>query len=302
MKKTIIYLVIILVVLIGLYFIIFNKSEAPTVEPGDNATNTELIATSTIPATSTPNSPANIEDVDDNSTTDKNQAQNSTIGKSVNGKEIQSITFGSGEKEILVIGGIHGDFSPSTIKLVEYLANSFADAKTAPSYNDSDYKIVFIPNLNPDATGSARTNANKVDLNRNFGCDWKADAEWTGGKVSGGTASFSEPEAKALRDYITNHEVVAVVNYFAEQAGGAVYADSCQGKFATQTKSLTSTYAAAAGYSSNDTYVSSKNTGEIGAWLATENIPAIDIMLPSKTTINGSKDLAGLQAVIDYLE
>src|SRR3989344_7058395 len=93
-----------------------------------------------------------------------------------------------------------------------------------PSLIADNLKVTVIPVLNPDglskvvtASGkfatldvntdntlqvSGRFNANNVDLNRNFDCDWQPNATWQKKTVSGGSVLFSEPESLALKNYV----------------------------------------------------------------------------------------------------
>ena len=70
---------------------------------------------------------------------------------------------------------------------------------------------------------SARFNADGVDLNRNFDCDWAPTGTWQNKTVSGGTAAFSEPEAAAiagLRAKATNGQISAQDCVIVCDAGG----------------------------------------------------------------------------------
>ena len=63
------------------------------------------------------------------------------------------------DKTILVIGVFHGDEKDG-----EYLINRYLSQK-----NETKNRLLFIPCLNPDGKkADTRTNANGVDLNRNF--------------------------------------------------------------------------------------------------------------------------------------
>lgn len=97
------------------------------------------------------------------------------------------VNFGSSTKKcILFLGGVHGDELP-TVYLMFKLANY---VKENPALF-KDQCIVIAPLLNPDGFLSAqqtRTNANNIDINRNFPTrDWKANAirQWTAkGKIA----------------------------------------------------------------------------------------------------------------------
>ena len=97
-----------------------------------------------------------------------------------------------------------------------------------PAIIPADIKVTVIPVLNPDGlnkvvgtagrfaksdvptstseTVPGRFNANNVDLNRNFDCDWQTEATWQTKKVSGGREVFSEPESLAVKNYIEAYQ------------------------------------------------------------------------------------------------
>ncbi len=127
--------------------------------------------------------------------------------KSVTGKEI--VLLGSeSAKNILVIGVFHGDEPQGKFLIENYL-----------KHNDSS--LLFIPCLNPDGLAqNIRTNANGVDLNRNFPTEnWELTEK---NEFFGGTAPASERETKFLvniiekykpRLILTLHAPFKVVNY-----------------------------------------------------------------------------------------
>lgn len=238
------------------------------------------------------------------------------IGTSVKGADIVAYHFGTGEKELLFVGGIHGGYEWNTVlvaqQLIEYL-------KANPSVIPADQKITVIPVLNPDglesvvgtttgnfsasdvapsqATQAAgRFNANTVDLNRNFDCDWKATGVWQNKPVSGGSAAFSEPESKAIQQYISANTPVAAVVWYS--SAGGVYSSSCGGAVSAETKALTTTFAKASGYPSYASFDSYATTGDMVNWLAKNNVPAISVLLTNHTDTEWTKNLAGVKAVM----
>ena len=89
-----------------------------------------------------------------------------TIGESVRGESIKSVSFGNGPIRILMWSQMHGNESTTTkavIDLLNYLKQNIAD--TSDIAISCTLKI--IPILNPDgARDYTRLNANKIDLNR----------------------------------------------------------------------------------------------------------------------------------------
>jgi hypothetical protein len=119
-----------------------------------------------------------------------------SIGKSVEGRDIAAhanfdLAAAPPERATLLIGGMHGD-EKATVALVEAFRERFLSEPGAvpPS--------VALPLANPDGfeTGS-RYNARGVDINRNCGYNWHPDSE-----EPSGPGPWSEPETRALRDFI----------------------------------------------------------------------------------------------------
>lgn len=144
-----------------------------------------------------------------------------SIGTSVQGRSITGYRFGSGNSAIVFVGTTHGDEKSSTHtlnSLIDYLERN-------PDVIPGHRAVVIIPNLNPDGyQSSRRTNANGVDLNRNFPTNnWKKDVTMPGGWFNaggGGSAPLSEPESKALADYLIKVKPRLVLTYHA--AAGVV--------------------------------------------------------------------------------
>ncbi len=236
------------------------------------------------------------------------------IGASTEGNDIVAYHFGSGDTEVLFIGGIHAGYSWNTV-LVAYELMDYLDA---PNRVPEGVKVTVIPTLNPDGqeavigttgqftaaavpadaakTIEGRFNGNNVDLNRNFDCDWQADGVWQNKQVSGGSAPFSEPESAALRDYVAKNKPTAVVAYYA--AAGGVYASSCHNGVSADTSALTKLYADAAGYGAHEEFDFYEVTGDMVNWLAKQGVPAISVLLSDHTNIEWDKNKKGIEAVL----
>ena len=95
------------------------------------------------------------------------------------------------ENATLLIGGIHGN-EPATVHLLESFFQS-------PGWSAlAGFPAIVVPLANPDGYKlGTRYNARGVDLNRNCGCNWHADSA-----EPPGPAAWSEPEARALHDFI----------------------------------------------------------------------------------------------------
>lgn len=242
----------------------------------------------------------------------------SVIGKSVAGNDIMAYHFGKGEKEVLFVGGTHGGYSWNTALLNFELIDWFSSNE---SIIPDNVKVTVIPVLNPDGletvTGSTgrfnpsdaskvesekiagRFNANEVDLNRNFDCEWKAAGTWQNRTVSGGSKPFSEPESSALRTYVLENKPVAAVTWYS--AAGGVYASNCKKGILPGTKSMTELFAKASGYSAYEEFDYYEITGDMVNWFASQNIPAISVLLTNHENTELSKNKAGVEAILKYL-
>jgi len=299
MKKTIIAIVIVILVVVGIYFLV-TKFSNKVVLTNDQTVATTTATTATTTATSTL----------------ENKAQ-MVIGKSTQGRDIMAYNYGTGETKLLFIGGIHGGYEWNTVllaqKTMDYLK---ANPETIPA----NVKVTVIPVMNPDGlfkvvgtTGSftqadvlaskvdttlGRFNANNVDLNRNFDCDWQTTGMWQNKTVSGGSEAFSETESQAVRRYIETESPEAVVVWYS--ASGGVFSSSCHNGVLPETKKLTNAYAKASGYPAFEEFNFYEITGDMVNWLAKENVSAISVLLTNHTDIEWTKNLAGIQALLKY--
>ncbi|MFA5001006.1 MAG: M14 family metallopeptidase [Candidatus Paceibacterota bacterium] len=296
MKKSIIWLVaiVVIIILIGAYF--FTR---PT-------TSTDLLVDD-LTASTTP-----VTDESVNQAVDKTKT---VIGQSVEKRDITAYHYGTGATEILFIGGIHGGYEWNT-SLVAYQLMDYLTAN--PSAIPQNLKVTVIPVLNPDGlnkvVGTAgrftvadvstnqntvvagRLNADQVDLNRNFDCDWQASAVWQKTKVSGGSKAFSEPESLAFKNYVEANKPVAAIVWYS--AAGGVFASQCDNGILAGTRALMNTFATASGYTASDSFDFYETTGDMVNWLAKKNIPAISVILSTHNDTEWSKNLAGTQAVL----
>jgi g-D-glutamyl-meso-diaminopimelate peptidase len=240
------------------------------------------------------------------------------IGKSVEGRDITAYTFGQGEKHLNFIGGIHGGYEWNSV----LLAYQFIDYLTAnPDFIPKDLTVTVIPSVNPDGVykvvekegrftvadvktnlpaGTGRFNTDKVDLNRNFDCNWQATSTWRSNLVSAGTSAFSEPEVMALKNFILQDKPVAAI--FWHSQSNAVYASACNNGILPETLNIMTVYAQASGYPAVKTFDSYVITGDAEGWLASVNIPAITVELATHETIEWDRNLAGVKALFDYFK
>lgn len=237
------------------------------------------------------------------------------LGTSVQGRDIVAYHFGEGEKEVLIVGGMHGGYSWNTSLLSYELMDYYrANLPKIPA----NVKVTIIPVMNPDGLQlvvgttskftkadvstsestriAGRFNGNEVDLNRNFDCEWKAGGTWQSKQVSGGSAAFSEPESKALRSYVENHTPSAAVVFFS--AVGGVFPSQC-GTPLAETLQLTNTYAVASGYKAFTDFDFYEITGDMPNWLSKMNVPAISVLLTTHESTEWAKNQKGVEAIVN---
>ena len=115
------------------------------------------------------------------------------VGYAVDGGPLTVTVFGSGPKTVLVLGGIHGDETRS-VEVARFLADYLAATPEAVIGKT----VAVLVNANPTgAAGHTRTNANGVDLNRNFSArNWRPGV--MGRRDYPGPSPCSEPETQAI--------------------------------------------------------------------------------------------------------
>ena len=123
------------------------------------------------------------------------------IGRSIHGRPIEAVTFGNGPERVLIGATIHGNEwagTPVVERLMEYL----------PSHSEilAGRTVAIIPIINPDGFAfKTRGNANGVDINRNFPAENRENSQRYG------MSELSEPESRALYDYIEKFDPQRIV-------------------------------------------------------------------------------------------
>lgn len=139
----------------------------------------------------------------------------STIGTSVQGRAINSYTFGSSGPVTLFVGALHGDEVSSSLLLQDWINELEANHGRKPANS----RVVVVPSVNPDGIArGTRNNARNVNLNRNFPTNnWVKNINDTNGPVAGGggSAPLSEPEAKALANLSLSLRPRLMLSYHA---------------------------------------------------------------------------------------
>jgi predicted deacylase len=137
-----------------------------------------------------------------------------TIGTSVSGRSITAYIFGDGAPQVVYTGAIHGNELSTRSLLLRWVDELEANAGRIPA----GMSLAVIPSINPDGVAAGRrTNANNVDLNRNFATnDWQSDITTVNNDPfpgGGGPSPLSEPESKAIANYIAAMRPRLVVSY-----------------------------------------------------------------------------------------
>ena len=114
------------------------------------------------------------------------------IGRSVEGRPLRLTYFGRGPRWVLWIGGIHGDEREGAMS-TEELGSTFLERGLGDRVT-----LAILEDVNPDGTErNTRRNARGVDLNRNYPA-----ANFDRAKPAFGRAPLSQPESRALHDFI----------------------------------------------------------------------------------------------------
>jgi predicted deacylase len=237
------------------------------------------------------------------------------IGYSVQQRPIVSYRLGTGPMPLVFIGGIHGGYEWNTIilayEVVDYLMDN-------PELIPDSVTVYIIPSANPDGqflvtgkdgrfeasdvrsnTFPGRFNANGVDLNRNWDCNWSPVAYWRQEQINSGPYPFSEPENLILREYLLAIDPAAVV--FWHSAANAVFAAGCPNLY-LPSRQLAQIYGRAANYPVRDEFSSYIVTGDATDWLATQNIPAITVELINHYDLDWPQNRAGVLAVLNFFD
>lgn len=183
------------------------------------------------------------------------------IGTSVMGRTIPMIIMGSGKSEACLAAGIHADEHITVLYLLRCIEKYAAAAASGDGMFDGyplrelfeEYTLYIIPSCNPDGTEKVlkdaevnytkksftleerrtyRSNANEVDLNRNYPFCW---SRINNGYTSPGLGYYkgpsagSEPETAALMALCNEHDFLFMVSFHI-QGRLIYYRDTENGK------------------------------------------------------------------------
>ena len=221
------------------------------------------------------------------------------VGRSVEGRPLVARSFGSGGRRLMLVGGMHGGWEANTVALVDELIAHF---EAFPEDVLPGVRLVLVPAANPDGvlrgrTPEGRFNTNGVDLNRNWGCDWSAQAVWREQPVDAGPYPLSEPETMALAETIRLLRPSAVVFYHS--AAAAIYAGDCDGGRVSD--ALAAVLGEATGYSHGAAFSAYAVSGTAANWADGLGIPAADVELETWTSSEFERNLRGVMALQRWL-
>ena len=184
-----------------------------------------------------------------------------TLGTSVQGRPLRALTVGHGPRRVLWIGGIHGDEREGSTATRD-LPDAFAGVPGAVS----TVTLTIVEDVNPDGTAAkTRTNANGVDLNRNYPAK-----NFVSGS-SYGSHPLDQPESKLLHDLID-----------AEQPHLVIVAHAWRGdhfiNFDGPAQRLAELFATKSGYRVKPSDKIAPTPGSLGSWVGrTLGVPILTL-------------------------
>jgi hypothetical protein len=228
------------------------------------------------------------------------------LGESAGGLPVEVVRFGNGPNAVVFVGGIHAGFAPSTVRMAQAAVQHFTDN---PQDVPQSATVYVILSMNPDSVRDpgflpGRLNANGVDLNRNWNCLWTQNPPIDDEIVprAGGAEPFSEPETRAVADFLVDKEARAVIFWEARAVPGLVLPGAC-GPTSEVSNPLALSYANAIGYrwQTIENLSAPVVRGDASNWLDLQGIPAIFVLMPSFTEPAWDRNLpAILQVVREY--
>lgn len=221
------------------------------------------------------------------------------IGLSAGGRPIAARIFGAGDQALLLVGAMHGGWEANTTALVLALAAHF---EAMPGDIPPGMRVVLIAAANPDGlifgrAPEGRFNAHGVDLNRNWGCDWSAEAVWRDRPVNPGSRAMSEPETAALAAFMAQLRPAAALFYHSAASG--IFAGDCTDDL--RSLELSAVYGEAADYGYGQPFSAYPVTGTAANWASGQGIPAADVELATSDDAEFARNLAGVRALLVWM-
>lgn len=228
------------------------------------------------------------------------------IGYSVLGEPIRYYQFGQGERRFLIVAGIHGGYEGNTTDLANQLVVYLTDhGDLVPD----DSSLYIITSMNPDGAAlgrnaDARANSNGVDLNRNFPSrnwapDWDHTKCWNSRPTTGGDFGGSEPETRAVVNFVLAHRIRALISYHSAALGVFPGGDPWE----PASERLSEALASATGYPYPPIDIGCHYTGTLADW-AVENgvVAAVDMELSNHRDADFAQNLRAVKALLGFSE
>jgi predicted deacylase len=224
------------------------------------------------------------------------------IGQSLGGHPLDVFTFGDGPNHRMIVAGIHGGYEGNTIRLADQLIQVIP---TLPDMLPEDTTLYILRSLNPD--GEARSDSYKgrandryVDLNRNFpshwASEWPKQGCWTYTFVTGGSHPASEPETRALMNFLITYEIQAMISYHSAALGifpGGQPPDDGSIR-------LAEAIAQVSDYPYPPIETGCQYTGQLIDWASDQGIAAVDIELTNHQDTDLHQNIAVLRALMSW--
>ena len=225
------------------------------------------------------------------------------VTRSVQGRPLHAYRFGTGPSSRAIIGAIHGGYEWNTTTLISRTMSLLLEN---PQWVPSNVTLYVIPLMNPDgyAAGTdavvARMNGNLVDLNRNWDYQWQMTATHGTRPVKAGTAPFSEPETRGIRDFIFEKNIEAVIFYHS--ALGVVFHGA--NTETSLTYPLTKMLSDATGYPIQESIPGQITTGDAIDYLSEVGVAGTEIELTSHAEVTENefqRNINGLKAFLSWV-
>jgi len=224
------------------------------------------------------------------------------IGTSVAGRDLEVFRFGSGDSQRMIVAGIHGGYESNTIRLADELIQVL---KAKPDLIPTTATLYILRSLNPDGefrsdSYKGRANENLVDLNRNWPAYWQStwplEGCWTYTYVSGGSYPASEPETRALMNFLLTYQIEALISYHSAVLGifpGGQPPDPASISLAEAVSRVSDYY-----YPPIET--GCQYTGQLIDWASLQAIAAVDIELTNHEDTDLWQNLKILEAFLAW--
>jgi protein MpaA len=226
------------------------------------------------------------------------------IGYSAAVRPLEVYTFGAGEREYLIVAGIHGGYEWNTVALANELITYINEN---PGAIPTDVTLYIIRNMNPDGEArdhglDGRVNNNSVDLNRNFPSEnwvkeWDRDGCWIYRPTTGGAYAGSEPETRSVMGFIRAHKITAMISYHSAALGifpGGV-------PWEEPSKQLAEALSKATGYPYPPIDTGCEYTGTLADWAVENGVgAAVDLELNNHQETDFKENLKALKVLFDF--